>query len=102
MKFASKYRSIVKLDDMDWCSFMDKINSIKNRYAKAFLKGFKDTMLRLFDPCPFIGPVNLINIKPPDKILSILPAGDFINKYTIVDSIQKCKVIVHSCFTIEK
>lgn len=79
-----------------------KMNSFKNRYAKIFLQGLKETNLRLFQPCPFVGSFNFINVQLPEKTLSILPNGNYISKISFVDVVQKCTITSYTDYTIEK
>lgn len=73
VKLANNFRTIANVDKIDWCYIMEKANSITNVYMKALIKDMKKSLPRLFDPCPFSGLVQLLNVPPQEKLMSILP-----------------------------
>lgn len=92
MKIADKYRSILHIENIDWCSILSSIKSLKNRFAKAIYKDMRKAMPEAFSPCPFKGVVKLIDIDPPDKFMSIVPTGSYLIQQKIVDIVQKVEV----------
>jgi hypothetical protein len=92
IKIGSKFRTIIKYDEIEWCSLLKNINRLikTNRFAKAAYKDVKEMAPAILDPCPFIGEFKLINVASPENVLSILPPADFIGKIRIKDNVQKC------------
>lgn len=66
---------MANVEKIDWCYIMAKANSISNVYIKAIMKDIKKNLPRLFEPCPFQGLVQLLNVPPSEKFMSILPSG---------------------------
>lgn len=73
---------------------MEKFKSFKNPHAKNLIKDMKKIVPRLFEPCPFIGSVELLNVPPLGRLLSILPAGVFKLEIKIFELNYKLKVLV--------
>lgn len=54
---------------------MEKANAISNSHIKALIKDMRKSIPRLFVPCPFLGLVELLNVPPQEKFISIIPSG---------------------------
>lgn len=68
VKMADIFRTFVSVDKIDWCYIMKKTNAIPNAHVKALIREMTKSMPRLFDPCPFSGHVELINVPPQEKV----------------------------------
>lgn len=88
-KFGAKFRTFVNIEGIDWCYVMSQMNSVKNGYYRALIKGLKKVAPRLFDPCPFIGLVELINVPPQEQLIGLLPSGCYKIRVTITEASMK-------------
>lgn len=77
---------------------MSKLNST-SKYVKAFTKGLTKVAPRLYDPCPFIGPVEMWNVPPPEQFLSVAPSGYYQVKLTI--RLPKMNLVVYALVEFE-
>lgn len=102
MKLEKTFRNLVKIENIEWCSIMKVLTSMKNRFAKKIFRSIYKAIPRLFAPCPYIGLIDVWNIKVADDLYSALPAGAYNNKFTIKDLNQKCQLIVDFYANIEK
>jgi hypothetical protein len=92
MKLGNEYRTLVKVDDMDWCETMTKINSFKNRYARVYMKEMKKKIPEIFRPCPVIGEFKLVNVMPFDKFMSVIPPGDYLMQQRLAETTLKVNI----------
>jgi hypothetical protein len=98
---AYRYRTLIKFDNIEWCSALDNINKMakNNRFVKPALKDIKAIAPKILEPCPFVGDFHLINIASPENVFSILPSGDYSGKVRIKDLKQQGDVSVEVRFT---
>jgi hypothetical protein len=101
VKIGNSERNLVKLDEIEWCSILKNINqsSKTNRYFKPIIKDLKECYPRLFEPCPFIGELKLINVPPGERMASILPTGMYKTMVRIKDKKENCFVNIEYHFT---
>lgn len=90
MKINNNYRTLTKIDNIEWCLVIKNINKVAktNRYIKPIIKDFKTMVPQLFDPCPFVGEFKMINVGSPEHLMSILPTAEFSVKVKIKDIVQ--------------
>lgn len=93
VKMGNTYRNFFHIEKLEWCSIMDKVKSFKSPHAKNMIKDMRKIVPRLFEPCPFIGSVKLLNIPPLERLHSILPAGVYRLEIKILELNMKLKVI---------
>jgi hypothetical protein len=101
MKFGNTFRTIFKLDQVEWCSLLKNINQLgkTNRFIKPLYKDIKTIAPQLLGPCPFIGDFRIINVASPENILSILPAASLLGKIRIKDKVKKADITIEIKFS---
>lgn len=101
MKLADQFRTLFKYDNIEWCVIIKSANLLakSNRYMKTILKDIKKILPRLVRPCPFVGSLDLIEIPPPEKLMSILPSAEYFVKIKITDAkVKQLDVLVNIDF----
>lgn len=81
----------MKFKDLDICGILKKAS--KNSYLKSLIDDFKkDNPLIMSLRCPIKGSYH-VHVPPPEKFLSILPAGEFQAIVRIKDESAKFEAI---------
>lgn len=91
-KVGNVFRTFMNVDKIDWCYIMEKTNAISNSHFKALLKDLIKSIPRLFVPCPFIGLVDLLDVPPQEKFISIIPSGCY-RIYIVIKDIKTNLVV---------
>jgi hypothetical protein len=103
VKIRSTFRTLIDVKNIEWCSITKQANSIKFfGFAKAIWRDVLKTVPSLVSECPLKGPIELMNVKPPENVGATLPEGLYNQIFLIKDSLQKCEIIADFTSKIEK
>lgn len=93
-KIDNAFRALIKFDDIAWCSNMRNFKKMSKsyRFLKPLLEDMKVVAPKLLQPCPFVGVLNLIDVPPPEKLTSVIPAGEYLSTVRVKDMVRNFRI----------
>jgi Protein of unknown function (DUF1091) len=72
----SEFRQLFKIPRIEWCEIMSGTKN-SNPWAKSILKSAKDSCPGAIQKCPYLGKLEMLNIRGYKEVFGILPKGVF-------------------------
>lgn len=83
---SDKSRKLSGIDNLDYCSSAENVNSVKNPFIRNLFQGLRARQPNSLKKCPFLGVMSTINSPEPQSFLNnIMPLGKYVIKSRMYD-----------------
>lgn len=101
MKRDETFTKLVKTPKIEWCGYIANSGKHPNRFVKFLFDILRTTIPKMFEKCPRMYDVSLVNMKVPEKYVTFLPQTGYMFNLNLNYPEKKASFIIILEFEIQ-